>query len=220
MSRLNIEHAGDVRRRLAIEKLYLPREASVVVGDRLSLYRHAADLIGRDQPITYLEFGVADGPSFRDMVQQFSHPDALFVGFDSFVGLPEDWLIHKRGTFSSMGKPPPIEDSRVRFVQGWFQNTLHESLIWLRERLKGHVLVHYDCDIYYATLFLLSSLWPHISEYHFIMDDFMLDDIVALHDFSLAYPVEINFLARVVRAGGHSDPHQMLGRMTRTKFSL
>jgi O-methyltransferase len=220
MSRLNIEHAGDVRRRLAVENLYLPRQASVVVGDRVSLYRHAADLLGRDEPITYLEFGVADGPSFREMVAQFSHPNALFVGFDSFVGLPEDWLVHKRGTFSSMGQTPAIEDDRVRFVRGWFQDTLHESLAWLRERLKGPVLIHYDCDIYYSTLFLLSSMWSQCSEYYFIMDDFMLDDIVALHDFSLAYPVEIKFLAQVIRAGGHSEPHQMLGKMLRTKFSL
>ncbi len=220
MSRLNIEHGGDIRRRCAIEQLYLPREANVIVSDRDSLYRHAADILGRDEPITYLEFGVADGRSFRRMVEQFTHPDSLFVGFDSFIGLPEDWLIHKRGTFSSMGKAPSIDDPRVRFVKGWFQNTLHDSVIWLRERLKGRLLIHYDCDIYSATLFLLTGLWPHCSEYHFIMDDFMLDDVVALYDFSLAYPVEIEFLARVVLPTGHSDPHQMLGKMTRTKFSL
>jgi len=216
MSRLNIEHAGEERRRLAFEKLYLPREAGVVVHDNTSLYRHAADVVGRDKQITYLEFGVADGNSLRKMVGEFSHPNALFVGFDSFVGLPEDWLMHKRGTFSNMGKVPPIEDNRVRFVQGWFQNTLHDSLVWLRDRLKDHVLIHYDADLYYSTLFLLSSLWPHCADYHFIMDDFMLDDIVALHDFSLAYPVEINFLART--AGGLPGP--TLGRMVRTKFSL
>ena len=218
MSRLNIEHAGDLRRQVAVDRLYLPREPSVVVRDKLSLYRHVADVVGRDEPITYLEFGVADGPSFRNMVGEFSHPDALFVGFDSFIGLPEDWLMHKRGTFSNMGNTPSIEDSRVRFVQGWFQNTLHESLVWLRERLKGRVLIHYDCDIYNSTLFVLTSLWPHCSEYHFIMDDFLIDDIVALHDFSLAYPVDISFLARVVRVG-NTQPDQILGSMVRTKFS-
>jgi O-methyltransferase len=218
MSRLNIEHAGDVRRRLAVDQLYLPREPSVVVNDHLSLYRHAADVIGRDEPITYLEFGVADGGSFRRMVGEFSHPDSLFVGFDSFVGLPEDWLMHKRGAFSNSGLTPAVDDNRVRFVQGWFQNTLHENLPWLRKHLKGRVLIHYDCDLYSSALFVLSSLWPCCSEYHFIMDDFLQDDIVALHDFSLAYPVEIEFLARVVRVG-KSEPDQMLGRMVRTKFS-
>jgi hypothetical protein len=219
MSRLNIEHAGDVRRRLAVENLYNPRAPSVVVGHRDALYRHAADLIGRNEPITYLEFGVADGPSFRRMVGEFSHPDSLFVGFDSFVGLPEDWLMHKRGTFSNNGVTPEIDDTRVRFVQGWFQNTLHDSLIWLRDRLKGRVLIHYDSDLYYSTLFLLTSLWPHCPEYYFMMDDFLQDDIVALHDFSHAYPVDISFLARVVRAG-YFETDQILGHMTRTKFTL
>jgi O-methyltransferase len=219
MSRLNLQHSGVARRRFAIETLYNPRQPKLAVDGRVSLYRHAAELVGKDRPITYLEFGVADGPSFREMIAEFSHPDTLFVGFDSFIGLPEDWLMHKRGTFSNRGSPPPIDDPRVRFVQGWFQNTLHDSLALLGDRLKGPVLIHYDCDIYYATLFLLSSIWPHCPEYHFIMDDFLLDDIVALHDFSIAFPVEISFLAKAVRPATGADPHQILGKMARTEFS-
>jgi hypothetical protein len=216
MSRLNIEHGGDERRSLAHRKLYLSREPSVAVNDRVVLQQHAADYLGRDEPITYLEFGVAAGGSFQGAVRQFVHPSSLFVGFDSFVGLSEDWLVHPRGTFSNDGKVPLIQDSRVRFVQGYFQNTLNESLVWLRDHLKGRVLIHFDCDLYYSTLFVLSSLWAHCSEYHFIMDDFMQDDIVALHDFSLAYPVEIEFLARA----DASYPKQVFGRMVRTKLSF
>jgi hypothetical protein len=212
---LILDHAGELRRSLAYEKFYLPGEAPVIVQDKASLFHHVADLLGRDEPITYLEFGVAQGPSFRMMIDEFQHPDTLFVGFDSFTGLPEDWLMHQRGAFSNAGYTPQIEDNRVRFVKGWFQNTLIDSLVWLRDRLKGRVLIHFDCDLYYSTLFLLSSLWPHCPEYHFIMDDFMHDDIVALHDFSLAFPVDIAFLARV--AGTYPGP--TLGKMTRIKFS-
>lgn len=215
MSRLNAEHGGEARRRLAFERLYKPREGSVIVEDRSALYRHAADLMGSDEPITYLEFGVGQGNSMREMVRQFPHPDSLFVGFDSFIGLPEDWLMHKRGAFSNLGEAPRIGDPRVRFVKGWFQNTLHDSLVWLRGHLTGRVLIHYDADLYYSTLFLLISLWPHCADYHFIMDDFSHDDIVALHDFSLACPVEIQFLARV--AGDR--PGATLGWISRTKFS-
>jgi O-methyltransferase len=213
MSRLNDDHGGEARRNLAYERLYNPREASVTVLDRFVLYSHAADVIGRDEPVTYLEFGVGQGVSLQAMTREFSHPDSLFAGFDSFVGLPEDWLMHKRGAFSSMGEVPRIEDPRVRFVKGWFQNTLHESLTWLGGHLTRRVLIHYDADLYYSTLFLLGSLWPHCPEYHFIMDDFPHDDIVALHDFSLAFPVDIQFLARV--AGGSAT----FGKMSRTQFS-
>jgi tetratricopeptide (TPR) repeat protein len=47
------------------------------------------------------------------------------------------------------------------------------------------------------------------------MDDFMVDDIVALHDFSLSFPVNIEFLGR--RQGG--VPHSVFGRMVRIEFT-
>jgi hypothetical protein len=216
MSRLITEHAGDLRRSLAYERLYLPHPATVTAKDHDALYHQAATVVGPDEPVTYLEFGVATGNSLRKMVREFSHPDALFVGFDSFIGLPEDWMMHKRGAFTNMGNAPVIDDTRVRFVQGWFQNTLHDSLAWLLPRLSGPVLIHFDADLYSSTLFLLTSLWPHCPAYHFIMDDFMVDDIVALHDFSLSYPVEIEFLARL--EGG--VPHSVFGKMVRKPFSV
>ena len=215
MSRLNDEHAGEARRAVALDRLYRPREAGVAVADHAALYHRAAEILGPDAPVTYLEFGVADGSSLRKMFGKFTNPNSLFVGFDSFTGLPEDWLMHKRGAFSNEGRVPAIDDGRVRFVKGWFQNTFHESLAWLAPRLSERVLIHFDADLYSSTLFLLTSLWPHCPDYHFIMDDFMQDDIVALHDFSLAYPARIEFLARL--RGG--VPHAALGRMTRIPFS-
>src|SRR5689334_11269923 len=41
--------------------------------------------------INYLEFGVADGHSFRWFVQQNANPGSRFYGFDTFTGLPEDF---------------------------------------------------------------------------------------------------------------------------------
>jgi len=216
MSKLWDEHFGEARRALAFDALYRPHAAAFVVPDNDGLYRYAAELLGGNEPITYLEFGVADGRSIRKIAHEFTHPDSLFVGFDSFIGLPERWMMHARGTFTNRGLEPDFGDSRVKFVKGWFQNTFHESLGWLIPHLSRPVLVHYDADLYSSTLFLLTSLWPHCREYHFIMDDFMVDDIVALHDFSLAYPVEIEFLGR--REGG--IPHSVLGKMKRIEFAL
>lgn len=216
MSKLYAEHAGELRKLLAYKEMYLPHPAPVVSADRAALWKRGADFVGRNEPITYLEFGVADGTSIRHIAQEFAHPDSLFVGFDSFVGLPENWMIHERGAFTSAGNVPVTNDPRIRFVKGWFQNTLHESLTWLRPRLSGPVLIHYDADIYASTLFLLTSLWPHCPAYHFIMDDFMVDDIVALHDFTRSYPVDIEFLARL--EGGL--PHSVVGEMVRKPFSL
>jgi hypothetical protein len=216
MSKLYTDHAGELRKLLAYKELYLTQPAPEILANHPELWSKAADLVGRDEPVTYLEFGVADGRSIRIIARDFSHPDSLFVGFDSFTGLPEDWLRLQRGAFGNDGKAPVVDDPRIRFVQGWFQNTLHESLTWLQPRLSGRVLVHFDADIYSSTLFLLTSLWPHIPNYHFIMDDFMVDDIVALHDFVRSYPVDIEFLARL--EGGL--PHSVVGKMARKPFSL
>ena len=216
MSTFKAEHAGDLRRDLAYRNLYTPRPAHIVASDHHRLYHQAAAVMGSDEPVTYLEFGVASGNSMRRMVTEFTHPDSVFVGFDSFVGLPEDWLMHKTGAFSNHGVPPDIGDSRVRFVTGWFQNTLHENLAWIDPFLKRKVLIHYDADLYTSTSFLLSSMWPRCNEYYFIMDDFMVEDIVALHDFSLAYPVNIAFLARL--EGG--VPHAVFGHMKRTALVI
>jgi O-methyltransferase len=212
MSRLNDHLQGDARRQVAME--YFRTDELPRLTDRAALYRRAADLVGRDKPVTYLEYGVAEGSSFREMVREFSHPDALFMGYDSFEGLPESWLMHNRGAFSSNGQIPVIGDPRARFVKGWFQNTFHTSLPWLAGRLTRSVLIHFDADLYYSTLFLLTSLWPHCSDYHFIFDDFIYDDVVALYDFSQAFPVEITILA---------DCHgtaATLGHMRRTEFTL
>lgn len=216
MSKLYNDQAGELRKLLAYNEMYLLHPAPFVAATHPDLWKTAADAVGRDEPVTYLEFGVASGRSIRIIAQEFSHPDALFVGFDSFTGLPENWLTLERGTFGSDGKAPVVEDPRIKFVQGWFQNTLHQSLEWLRPRLLGPVLVHFDADIYSSTLFLLTSLWPYVPNYHFIMDDFMVDDIVALYDFARSYPVDIEFLARL--QGGL--PHSVAGKMSRKTFSL
>jgi O-methyltransferase len=216
MSKLYSDHAGELRKLLALKELYYPQPAPLVASHHPELWHYAADFVGRDEPVTYLEFGVANGRSIRMVAQEFPHPDSLFVGFDSFIGLPEDWMRLQRGAFDNSGKAPVVDDDRIRFVAGWFQNTLHESLEWLQPRLSGRVLIHFDADLYSSTLFLLTSLWPRCSNYHFIMDDFMVDDIVALHDFCRSFPVDIEFLARL--EGGF--PHSVVGKMARKTFSL
>jgi hypothetical protein len=216
VSRLDLEHCGDQRRALAYERLYVGKPAQIVAETHDDLYEEAARQIGIDEAVTYLEFGVAGGSSLRKFSNLFTNPDARLHAFDSFVGLPEPWKMHARGAFSTQGMLPEIGDPRVVFVKGWFQNTLDDALKNLQSRLSGPVLIHFDADLYSSTLFLLTSLWHVCSSYHFIMDDFMVDDIVALHDFTLAYPVQLEFIARL--AGGR--PHSVFGKMKRVSLSL
>jgi O-methyltransferase len=183
----------------------------------LKFYEFAGQTIGRDNPIRYLEFGVFDGTSMSKMRRVFSNIGSEFVGFDSFEGLPESWGDFAPGKFSREGALPYNNDGRVRFVKGWFQNTLPGYLAGLRAQQNDQptqTLVHYDADLYSSTLFILTCLWLDIPEYYFIFDEFFMDEVVALQDFASAFPVKLEFFAKT---GG---PMQVFGKLTRTELTL
>ena len=208
---------SDERRWDAVRQFYIPRKATDVVTDHAALYDYAARQLGPDLAIDYLEFGVAHGASIKAICERFRNPRSHFIGFDSFQGLPEAWLMHERGAFSTGGRLPHFGDNRVEFVAGWFQNTVPDRLK-LFGTPSGTVFVHFDADIYASTLFLLTTLWHYIPEYYFMMDDFIHEDVVALHDFSRAYPVEVEFFAQT--RGGGGNPDQVFGRLRRVSFEL
>src|ERR1700730_2222467 len=192
----------------------MPRQAKAEVpaGALSELYDCAAATLG-DVPLLYLEFGVAGGRSMARITERFRHPEARFVGFDSFEGLPEDWVqpweTQPRGTYSTGGKIPNISDQRAKFIKGWFQDTLPDFLAARPIQPSGSTLVHYDADLYSSTLFILATLWNNVPEYYFIFDEFMGEELIALHDFSGAFPVEIEFICQTNKG---SYPAQIFGR--------
>ena len=108
--------------------------------------------------VLYLEFGVWRGDSMRTWMRLLT-PDAKLHGFDSFQGMPETFTtsVHK-GTFGTGGRPPEVDDPRVSFFAGWFEETLktyrppdHEALV-----------INMDADLYSSTIFVLRSLQPWI----------------------------------------------------------
>jgi O-methyltransferase len=123
--------------------------------ERIELYRHIAALTAG--PIDYLEFGVWKGEATDAWRKLNTHPDSRFVGFDTFDGLPEDWEAnHPKGTFSTGGVEPTIDDVRVSFVKGLFQDTLRGYLT--TNPPHNRLVVNIDCDLYSATLFVLGTL--------------------------------------------------------------
>lgn len=126
--------------------------------DRFAVFDVALERVHGSQPL-YLEFGVYRGRTMRYWSSTLQTPGAHFVGFDSFEGLPEDWQTGAgRGSFS-VGTPPAIDDPRVSFVVGWFNDTLptfdppaHDQLI-----------VNLDCDLYSSTVCVLEWLAPRMS---------------------------------------------------------
>lgn len=99
------------------------------------------------------------GKHFRDILYWIQHNadrDSRFVGFDTFTGLPEDWGLTKKGSFSTNGLLPSVNDGRCFFVKGLFQNTLGE---WLKSaNLSRRLVVHLDADLYSSTSYVLTKL--------------------------------------------------------------
>jgi hypothetical protein len=211
----------DLSRHHAFQEVYWPNPAEIILPkDHFGLYRFVAEHIGVAQKIDYFEFGVAHGKSIAEMARLFSHDSARFYGFDSFEGLPEKWLMHDVGAFTSHGVLPNMHDKRVEFVKGWFQNSVPEFLGGFQKDPSRPTLIHFDADLYSSTLFLLATLWSKFDSYYFVMDDFIHDEIIAMHHFKLAFPVEIQFFAQTKGGGNPPNPDQVFGHMKRVKFEL
>ncbi len=149
-------------------------------------------------PIDYLEFGVFEGASIRWWVEKNKHTESRFVGFDTFTGLPEDWGIVSKGTFSTEGKAPELEDERCRFEAGMFQDKLPAFLQQWRPQRR--TVVHLDADLYSSTLFVLTSLATELKKGDIlIFDDFgsirnSVFEFRAFLDFVSSYSIEIEVL--------------------------
>jgi len=128
---------------------------SVTLASREAIFRRMATDIG-DRVVLYLEFGVASGASMRQWSQLLRNPRSCLHGFDSFLGLPHDWSLegHPRGYFDRGGRPPQVDDPRVRFVVGWFNETL-PSYEWPAHEVLVLML---DADLYTSTAFVLDHV--------------------------------------------------------------
>jgi hypothetical protein len=121
--------------------------------------------------IDYLEFGVASGDSLRWWAHNNKAISSRFIGFDTFTGLPEDWGKVKKGTFSTGGKTPKLNDERVSYVVGLFQETLRNFL--QVSSLHRKKVIHLDADLYSSTHFVLACLSNQLRKGDIlILDDF------------------------------------------------
>jgi Macrocin-O-methyltransferase (TylF) len=113
----------------------------------------------RDKDVLYLEFGVHKGDTTRYWANLLTNPRANLHGFDSFEGLPEDWNEFKpRGTFSTGGQTPAIDDPRVRFFKGWFSDTLPAYSVPEHEVL----VLNLDADLFTSTMDVFKYIGPYI----------------------------------------------------------
>ena len=123
-----------------------------------------------DSPLCYLEFGVSGGSSFRWWLKNCTNKSSRFFGFDTFEGLPEDWGHFAKGAMQA--GIPEVNDDRVKFIKGIFQDSLNGFLDENSALIKNtRKVIHMDADLFTATLFALSQLYPYLNKGDIIMFD-------------------------------------------------
>lgn len=136
-----------------------PRVPGTCESSRRQLFNLMAAELG-DRKVLYLEFGVSKGTSIRYWSGLLKNSGSMLHGFDSFEGLPEEFnMTHGRSAFSTHGVVPTIEDERVTFFKGWFEETL------ARYSVPDHdvMVVNLDADLYSSTKTVLQFLKTHLS---------------------------------------------------------
>ena len=133
----------------------------------------------------FYEFGVWRASSFKYLIKVFKKG----YGFDTFTGLPEDWLIgsdiEKKGTYSSDGNVPKIEGGE--FIVGKFEDTLP---VFFAESRPVASVINYDADLYSSTICALNFSKQVIDkDTILIFDEFIInpsweqDEFKALNEF-------------------------------------
>lgn len=109
-----------------------------------------------------LEFGVGSGNSINILAKIF-HNKTVY-GFDSFEGLPEDWiknpgrLDYPKGHFKT--ELPRVRQNVV-LVKGLFQDVLPK---WLKCNSGNVSLLHIDSDLYSSAKYVLFTLNSRIKK--------------------------------------------------------
>ena len=163
---------------------------------RDGMYEWVIDKENLRQPITYIEFGVAAGHSFKWWLKQNTSAESMFVGFDTFDGLPEDWGPFKKGSFSNNNEIPTVNDSRAQFYKGLFQQTLPQFIKDFDNSKRNVIML--DADLYSSTLYALSLLAPYLKKEDIVFfDEFVVPthEFKAYHDFISSHYVNLKLVA-------------------------
>ena len=147
------------RQRLALEETARFVESNMLnvphFPDKFSLLDAAIGAVSTEG--LFCEFGVYNGESINFIASRIK-AKAIY-GFDSFEGLPEDWLPEFRKGRFKVNTLPEVREN-VTLIKGWFD----ESLPKFAEQHEGQCsFIHIDCDLYSSTKTIFRYLKNRIS---------------------------------------------------------
>lgn len=186
----------------------LPSEGETMVGLRRldHLQRCIADVMTNNVPGDLIETGVWRGGScifMRAALAAYGDDTRNVWVADSFVGLPKPapeafphdradghWrvpaLAVSRQTVEANFERYGLLDDRVRFLEGWFKDTLPTAPV------DEFAIVRLDGDMYQSTIEALAALYPKLSVGgHLIVDDYGAVPACrrAVHDFRVEFGI-------------------------------
>ena len=129
---------------------FLEKQTIPITDTRINLFKKSIENIKVNG--MYMEFGVYSGGTINSISNII--PDKTVYGFDSWLGLPDDYSEgYPKGTF--LREIPKNFNPNVELVIGVIQNTLSPFLTRHPEKIA---FLHMDVDIYSATKFVLDIL--------------------------------------------------------------
>lgn len=136
-----------------VDFIYDEMPEAIFFSSRFDLHSYA---LSRRQDGLVIECGVYEGKSINFIAERV---DQVVYGFDSFVGLPEEWTGHLNKSFVRDGSLPPVREN-VRLHKGWFEDTVPD---FLRDQDQDISYLHIDADIYSSTKIVLEACRDKIS---------------------------------------------------------
>lgn len=189
----------DRLRKVTVTPLYNPE-------DRFYSYKLVSLYKALDEitlPGDWAQFGVYRGRCARFM-SNFLIGKRQFHLFDSFEGLPEDWMgAWKAGSFALKESQIPVfHNPNIHTHKGWFSDTVAPFATTLEAPLA---FLHIDCDLYSSTMDVLNGLNMHIADGTILLfDEYMMeskgelseDEHRALHEWAESFGRTFEFLWR------------------------
>ena len=125
-----------------------------ITGSNFQAFKLGINAAAKDGLV--LEFGVRFGTSIRQiaaLVDQEVH------GFDSFEGLPEAWHHLPKGSYSTKGVIPSVQENVILHI-GLFEETLPGFVEKFQDPIR---FINIDCDIFSSTKTVLDFLAGQIT---------------------------------------------------------
>jgi hypothetical protein len=136
-------------------------QGSVRYGDRITLWQREAEHRLREQKPTVLEFGVAEGYATQWWADR-SVAFAAWHGFDTFGGLPADWVrgevsVVSAGVFKPKEGDGALPEVATPYPLEWHRGLIQETLPGF-ERPDTPLFVIVDVDLLEPTVTVLDWL--------------------------------------------------------------